>query len=257
MSISHGHFVWYELMTTDTEAARAFYSEVVGWGAQDASMPGMSYTLFTAATTPASGLMDLPEDARKTGAPPHWMGYVAVEDVDATAERVKNLGGMVHVPPRDIPNVGRFAVVADPQTATFALFRPSSPGQAQPPEPGAPGRIGWHELFAVDWEKAFAFYNHLFGWQKADAVDIGPLGTYQLFSAGGQTLGGMFTKPPSVPVPFWLYYVNVADIDAATARTKDRGGQILNGPMEVPGGSWIVQATDPQGAMFALVGRRA
>ena len=120
----------------------------------------------------------------------------------------------------------------------------------------APGRVGWHELLAADWEKAWAFYSELFGWQKAD-TDIGAMGTYQLFSAGGQTIGGMFTKPPTVPVPFWLYYFNVGDIDAAVRRVKAGSGQVLNGPIEVPGGSWIVQCTDPQGAIFALVGSGA
>jgi predicted enzyme related to lactoylglutathione lyase len=256
MATSPGSFVWYELMTTDTEAAKAFYSNVIGWSAQDASMPDMTYTLFKVGDVPAAGLMNLPEEARRMGAPPSWMGYVAVDDVDATAERVKSLGGAVHVAPSDIPNVGRFSVVADPQGAALALFKSSNPAQDQPAELGAPGRAGWHELFAADWEKAFVFYAELFGWQKADAIDMGPMGTYQLFSAGGSPIGGMFNKPPPVPAPFWLYYVSVGDFDAAAERAKAGGGQILNGPMEVPGGSWIVQAMDPQGAMFALVGRR-
>jgi uncharacterized protein len=254
---SHGRFVWYELMTTDMEAAKAFYANVVGWGTRDASMPGMAYTLFTAGEASVSGLMDLPEDARKKmGAKPSWIGYVGVNDVDATADRIKHLGGTVHVPPKEIPNISRFSVVADPQMATLALFKWLKPGQEEPAELSTPGRVGWHELLAADWEKALAFYGELFGWQKADA-DIGAMGTYQLFSAGGQTIGGMFTKPPMVPVPFWLYYFNIGDIDAAAKRVKVGHGQILNGPIEVPGGSWIVQCTDPQGAMFALVGKRS
>jgi len=120
----------------------------------------------------------------------------------------------------------------------------------------ARGRVGWHELLAADCEKAFAFYAELFGWQKADA-DTGAMGTYQLFSAEGQTIGGMFTKPPTVPVPFWLYYFNIGDIDLAMKRVKAGSGQILNGPIEVPGNRWIVQCTDPQGAIFALVGKRS
>ena len=256
MSDSHGRFVWYELMTTDTGAAKAFYGDVDGWGAQDAPMPGMRYTLFMLGDTHVGGLMDLPEDARKMGAPPSWIGYVAVHDVDATAEEVKRLGGAVHVPPRDIPDVGRFAVIADPQGATLALFKSSRPGPDQSPEPMTPGRTGWHELLAADWQKAFAFYSDLFGWQKADAVPMGEMGVYQLFSIDGPPIGGMFTKPPMVPVPFWLYYFTVPDIDAAAARVTAAGGQIVMGPTEVPGGAWIVQGRDPQGAMFALVGMR-
>jgi predicted enzyme related to lactoylglutathione lyase len=254
---SHGRFVWYELMTTDMEAAKAFYANVVGWGTRDASMPGRAYTLFTAGEASVSGLMVLPEDARKKmGAKPTWIGYVGVNDVDATADRIKRLGGTVHVPPQEIPNISRFSVVADPQMATLALFKWLKPGQVEPAELSAPGRVGWHELLAADWEQALAFYGELFGWQKADA-DTGEMGTYALFSAGGQTIGGMFTKPAMVPVPFWLYYFNIGDIDAAAKRVKAGRGQILNGPIAVPGGNWIVQCTDPQGAMFALVGKRS
>jgi uncharacterized protein len=252
---SHGHFAWYELTTTDMEVAKAFYADVVGWGTQDASMPGAAYTLFTAGGAPVSGLAGLPEEAKKLGFRPGWLGYVGVNDVDAAAERIKQLGGAVHVPPMDIPDISRFSVGVDPQMATIALFRWLKPGQEQPAELDTPGRVGWHELIAADWEKAWAFYRELFGWQKAD-VDTGAMGTYQLFSAGGQTIGGMFNKPAAVPVPFWLYYFNVGDIDAAAKRVKDGGGQILDGPIEVPGDRWIVQCTDPQGAIFALVGKR-
>jgi hypothetical protein len=135
------------------------------------------------------------------------------------------------------------------------LVKQLSPGQEEPAALGNPGRVGWHELFAADWEKAFAFYSELFDWRKADA-DIDPLGTYQPFSAGGQTIGGMFTKPPMVSVPFWLYYFNVGDIDAAAQRVKAAGGRILEGPIEVPGGRRIVRCMDPQDAMFALTEKR-
>jgi predicted enzyme related to lactoylglutathione lyase len=110
---------------------------------------------------------------------------------------------------------------------------------------------------ADDWQKAFGFYSELFGWQKSDAMPMGEMGTYQMFSTGGQAIGGMFNKPPAVPAPYWLYYFNVGDIDVAVERVWANGGQILNGPMEVPGGHWIIQGKDPQGAMFALVGKRA
>ena len=256
MPESQGRFVWYELMTTDTGAAKAFYGKVVGWGTQDMPMPDMTYTMFLAGETPMGGLMDLPEASRKMGVPPNWMGYVAVNDVDASAAQAKRLGGTVNVPPTDIPDVGRFSVISDPQGSVLALFKALTAAPDQPPAPGTPGRVGWHELLAVDRETAFAFYSELFGWQKSDAIDMGPMGTYQLFSTGGQVIGGMFNKPPAIPAPFWLYYVNVGDIDAATDRVKAGGGQILNGPMEVPGGDWIIQGMDPQHAMFALVGKR-
>jgi hypothetical protein len=257
MSSFQGRFVWYELMTTDTGAAKQFYGSVVGWGSEDASVPGIEYTSFTADGVQVGGLMALPDEVKKMGAPPSWSGYIAVDDVDAATARVKELGGSVHMPPRDIPNVGRFSVVADPQAAAFILFKSSNPGQDQPADLTAPGRIGWHELYASDWEKAFAFYSEMFGWQKDQAMDMGPMGIYQLFAYDGRQVGGMFNKPAGVPVNFWLYYFNVGDIDAAADRVTKGGGKILMGPMEVPGGGmFIIQGLDPQGAMFALVGKR-
>jgi uncharacterized protein len=249
----HGSFAWYELVTTDMEAAKAFYTKVMGWGALDMSVPGRAYTLFVAGNVLVSGLMDLPEDARRTGAKLGWLGYVGVDDVDAAADRIKRLGGAVLVPPTDAPSISRFSIFSDPQTATLALLKWQRPGPARPVELDGPGRVGWHELLAADLEKALAFYSELFGWQNADA-DTGEMGTYQLFSVAGQAIGGMLTRPPMVPDPFWLYYFNVGDLDAAAQRVKAGGGQILDGPFEVPGGTCIVRCTDPQGAMFALEG---
>jgi predicted enzyme related to lactoylglutathione lyase len=256
MASSHGRFLWYELATTDMQSAKAFYTAVVGWGTQDISMPGEAYTLFTAGGTSVSGVMELTQDARNMGLRPGWLGYVGVDDVDAAAERIKELGGAVHVPPTDIPDISRFSIAVDPQTATIALLKWLNGSHGPRAEPDAPGRVGWHELLAADWEKAFAFYRELFGWQKAEA-DTGAAGTYQLFSAAGQTIGGMFTKPVIEPVPFWLYYFNVGDIDLAVRRVKAGGGTILNGPIELPGKRWIVRCTDPQGAIFALAGKRS
>jgi predicted enzyme related to lactoylglutathione lyase len=251
----HGRFAWYELITTDVAAAQAFYTKVVGWGAQEASTPGLPYTLFTAGKASVSGLMELPDEARRKGATPRWMGYVGVKDADATADRLKALGGAVYVPPTD-SNIGRIAVVADPQTANLGLVQELKTGQRQSPaELGKPGRVGWHELLAADWQKAFAFYGELFDWQRADA-EIGPTDTYQLFSAGGQTLGGMYTKRRTDPVPYWLFYINVDDIDAAMERVRTGGGQVFEGPLEMPGGNWIARCGDPQGAAFALQGQR-
>src|SRR5208283_5405875 len=252
---SHGRFVWYELMTTDMDAAKAFYTKVVGWGTQDVSMPGMPYSLFTVAGSSVSGLMRLPEEAKKIGERSSWIGYVGVNDVDATADQIKRLGGTVHVPPQNILSISRFAVVADPQMATLALVQWLTPRREEPADRDAPGQIRWHDLLAADWEKAFAFYNEIFGWQKEN-LDDAAMNAYQLFSAGGQTIGGMFTKPSTVQVPFWLHYFNVGNIDAAVKRVKAGGGEIIEEPFEVSGGGWIVQCVDPQGAMFALVGTR-
>jgi uncharacterized protein len=250
----HGRFVWYELHTTDVEGAAAFYTEVVGWGTRDLSMPGRAYKVFTVGAASVTGLMTLSDEARRRGAMPSWIGYVGVNDVDAASELTKKLGGAVQFGPTDVANFSRFAVVTDPQAAMLALIKLQDPEQERPAEFGQPGRVGWHELLAADWEQACAFYGTLFDWHKGKA-EGGPMGTYQLFSIGGRTIGGMFTKPPTVPVPFWLYYFDVPDIDVAAERIKAAGGEIVEGPAAVPGG-WILRATDPQGAVFALMGAR-
>ena len=250
-----GCFAWYELITTDVAAAEAFYRSVVGWGTEDASTPELSYTLFTSGKVRTCGLMELPEEGRKMGARPRWMGYVGVNDVDIAADRLTRLGGAVYVPPTNT-NIGRISVVADPQAATFALISEPKPGQPQSVGYDKPGRVSWHELLAADWEKAFPFYSEIFGWQEVD-VEISETETYQSFSAGGLTIGGMFTKRPVEPVPFWLFYFNVEDIDAAVERVKAGGGQASEELHELPGGRWIARCADPQGALFALEGRQS
>lgn len=249
-----GKFVWYELMTSDSKAAEAFYRQVMGWEMKDAGMTDFSYTLLSAGPAMVGGLMTIPDEACAMGVRPAWTGYVGVDDVDADAARIKAAGGAIHKGPADIPNVGRFAVCADPHGAVFMLFKPASDDGPPPVAPGTPGHVGWHELHAGDRESDFAFYADLFGWTRAEAVDMGPMGIYQTFGAGGPAFGGMMTRTPDMPVPFWLYYFNVAAVDAAIARVGAGGGKVINGPMQVPGGSWIAQCLDPQGAMFALVG---
>lgn len=248
-------FVWYDLMTTDPQAALAFYGAVVGWTSELMDNSGTPYHLLMAGGVPAGGLMAIPIEA--AGARPVWMGYVGVEDVDAAADSIRQAGGAVHHAPQDIPGVGRFAVVADPQGAAFQLFKGVPSDDATAPTPMSPGSIGWHELHSSDPEAAFRFYESQFGWRRDEAMDMGPMGTYQLFATTGDACGGMMRLPEGMPASNWLYYFAVDDIDRAKAALEAEGGQTLNGPMEVPGGAWIVQALDPQGAMFALVGMRA
>ncbi len=256
MSSKAGKFVWYDLMTTDTKAAQDFYSAVVGWTAKDSGMPGMDYTLLYSGPSMVAGLMPVPPDAAAMGVKPAWMGYIAVDDVDAFAERVTKAGGAIYRPPTDIPGVGRFAVAADPHGAGFYLFK----GEGEPaPEPpfDKPGFIGWHELLAGDGVKAFDFYSGLFDWTRDEAIDMGPLGVYQTFAAGGKAMGGMMTKTPETPRPNWLYYFLVDGIESAKTRVEKAGGTVVFGPMEVPGGQWIINGIDPQGAMFALLGPKS
>ena len=257
MSKSHGKFVWYDVVTTDTKAAESFYRSVIGWDTSDSGMTDRSYTLLCVGSAMVGGLMPIPEDARRAGVRPAWMGYIAVDDVDVYAKRVKSAGGAIHRGPEDIPGVGRFAVAGDPHGAGFMLFKGTSDEAPVPAPAGTPGHIGWRELHAGDLEGAFAFYSGLFGWTKAEALDMGPMGLYQTFAIDGTQSGGIMTKTPQTPGPFWLYYFNVAAVEAAMTRVKSGGGQVLNGPHQVPGGSWIIQCFDPQGAMFALVGPKS
>jgi len=247
-------FAWYELLTTDLPAAESFYGKVVGWTAQDASTPQFAYRVFSSDEAPVAGLMELPLDGQKKGATPRWVGYVAVRDIDATVARLKALGGTVYVPPTD-SNIGRIAVVADPQTATLALVGGLTYATAAPIEPGACGRVGWHELLASEGKAAFGFYSAVFGWEKPPAEQA-LLESYQLFAAGGRMLGGMFTKFAAAPVPFWLYYFDVADLDSAIDQVKAGGGRVAQGPIELWDGHWAARCIDPQGAMFAVQGPR-
>lgn len=253
MSTANSLFVWYELMTTDPAAAQAFYSQVIGWQAADSGMPGMSYTLLSAGPHQVAGLMALPPETAAAGAPPSWMGYISVDDVDAKAAAAQQAGGSVLRPADDIPGIGRFAVVADPHGAVFCLYKDKSNMPYTPPAAGTVGTFGWHELMAGALDPAWDFYSQLLGWTKTEAMDMGPMGTYQMFAAGDHTLGGMMTKPPEMPAASWLYYVNVEAMDAAVARVQAGGGRTISDVMQVPGGSWVVSCTDPQGAMFALV----
>ncbi len=248
-----GHFNWYELMTSDPKAALAFYGSVVGWTGQAFEGP-QDYTVLQAGEDGVGGVMPIPEEAKAAGARPVWLGYVSVPDVDAAIASLKAAGGSVHREPWDIPNVGRLAMAADPQGAVFMMMTPASQARSETP-PDTPGHTGWRELHTTDWEKAFGFYSEQFGWAKDEAVNMGEMGTYQIIAENGSRIGAMFNSP-NVPHPAWLFYFNVPSIDAAVEKVKAGGGQIVNGPMEVPGGAWIINALDPQGAMFALVGAK-
>lgn len=255
MTNDHGRFIWYELMTPDVAAAKRFYAEVIGWTAQDMPMgPGMTYTILNANGAGVAGAMALNPEHKAQGIPPNWTGYVFVDDCDAAAAKAKNLGGSVMREPADIPGVGRFAIIADPHAAVIAIMKPVPPSEARPNiSRGTVGHGSWHELYAGDAESDIVFYQSLFGWKETNRHDMGPMGVYHLFGNADGQVGGMMTRPPQIPRPCWTYYFETGDIQAAAERINQSGGTVLMGPMEVPDGSWIVQAVDPQGANFALV----
>src|SRR5688500_10119997 len=242
-----GSFVWCELLTTDPAAAGPFYSKVVGW----TTAPfGPAYTTFNTKSGSVGGMMALPDDAKRMGAPPNWLMYVGTPNVDETATRVAQLRGRVLKQPADIPGTGRFAVVQDPHGATFGIYTPNTPRAAKA-KPDA-GEFSWFELYTPHPDGAWSFYQSLFGWEKTSAMDMGEMGVYQMFGRGGGIPNGGIMKPPPGAPAAWQPYVRVADAKAAAATAQAAGGKIVNGPMEVPGGDWIAQGMDPQGAMFAV-----
>lgn len=245
-----GRFVWYEDLAKDPKAAVDFYADVVGWKTQPFE-GNKDYVMWVGTQGPLGGVMKLPDEAAKMGFAPHWMAHVLVENVDATVAQAKKLGGKVHKEPTDIPTVGRFAVIGDPQGAFVSVFTPTSPMEVH--DTSKAGEFCWNELLTSDSLAAFKFYSQLFGWKILDEMDMGPMGTYRVFGIGDKQMGGIMTTPKgNTTPPTWIYYTETPDLDAALERAKKRGAKVMNGPMEVPGGGRIAQLTDPQGAAFAL-----
>lgn len=249
----HGDFIWYELMTSDPETASAFYRAVIGWTSDKFADPASDYQVFSAGDTPVAGLMHPPAEADSNGAHPSWFGYIGVDDVDATAQRMGKAGGTVHVEPRTIPDVGRFAMLSDPQGAALYVMRgePDEASAAFAPE--SSGHCQWNELSTSDPDAALSFYGQQFGWKKGQAMPMDDLGSYQIFQQNGADIGAVMKAQSGMPSA-WLFYFGVDDIDAAATAIAANGGQIHHGPADVPDDSRIIVATDPQGAMFGLVG---
>lgn len=253
-TMPRGRVVWYDCMTTDPTKARDFYTKLIGWTITPMPSEGGTYEMWTGPKGPLGGVMQLPEEAAKMGAPSHWLMYVGTPDVAATVREASALGAKVWVPPREIPGIGQFAVLADPQGAMFAVYCSSQPATDEV-TPAIVGEFGWHELATSDPEAAWAFYAKLFDWEKREVHDMGPIGLYQTWGRPGwpMAIGAVFPRPAEMPVSCWTLYVRVADINAAVASERALGGQVLMDPMEVPGGAWVAPCMDPTGAMFALL----
>lgn len=257
MSDRHGTPIWYELMSKNPLAALRFYSAVVGWQIDESPPPDstMDYRMIGAGDGLVGGIFRLTEDMCQNGASPCWMMYIGVDDVDACVTAIASAGGSVQMAAFDIPGVGRIAMVSDPQGAPFYVMRGTSDGTSTACDPDRVGHGAWHELHAADGPKAADFYSAQFGWRKSRGVDMGPMGIYQLFAIGGRDLGGIMTDD-RFPRPAWLIYFRVDGIERAARRIVEAGGQVIHGPMEVPGGGWIVNGLDTEGAMFALTGAK-
>jgi hypothetical protein len=242
-----GRFVWHELLTPNKASAHDFYSKAVGWTKQ-AWDQDPSYTMFAAPSGPLGASIEARDAA------PHWRPYIGTPDVDATVAAATRLGAKVTSPPTSLPNAGRYAVLSDPQGATFGIH--SSSTEPQPETDAQHGDFRWHELAtSADPVAAFAFYKELFGWDELGRHDMGPMGTYVLFGRNGKQIGGMFDKGKQgrTGAAYWVGYVRVPDLHATVATVKAEGGNLLTGPMEVPGDDWIAQFSDPHGALFAVL----
>ena len=251
-----GRPVWYELMTSDPAAAETFYKKVVGWTAAPFEESPNPYTVFKrSGDVGVAGLMKTPDGMNM---PPFWSMYIAVPKLEEALAHIKRLGGSELSGIIDVPTVGRLEMVKDPQGAAFYIIEPEPRGERPEAAPEV-GEASWHELMTTDMDAAMKFYQDVFGWKPSESMDMGEMGRYQMFDRPHGMIGGMMNKGPemaNVP-PYWGIYFRVPDVDAAVERVKANGGQILNGPMEVPGGDRILNAMDPQGAAFSLHSKKA
>lgn len=254
MPNAHGDFIWFELRTSDPDAAQDFYAKVVGWTIADSGMPGMDYRILNAPDGSIGGLMKMPDG---DGAP-IWLGYVGVDDVDRSVEQMTGAGATVQMPAMTVEGVGRMAMLADPLGAVLYVMRGESDGTSTAfrMAPDSFGHVVWAELTSSDPEAAKRFYADAFGWRQEGGMPMGPLGDYQFLHNARGSLGAVM--PSSVPgsVPGWLYYLHVQNIDAAAAEVRSSGGTVVQEPMEIPGGDFSLIGLDPQGARFGLVGPR-
>src|SRR4051812_31446434 len=245
-----GRFVWHQLMTRDVAGAKKFYSKLVGWKTIPWPLDP-AYTVCHADAGPVAGIMEIPPDV-PAEVPPHWIQFIGTRDVDGTADAAVRAGGSVLKAPGDMQGAGRYALLKDPQGATFAII---SPENARPESDGMPplGTFSWHELATTDNEAAFAFYSGLFGWDAITRMDMGPSGVYLIFGQNGKQRGGMYVKPADMPAPpNWMPYAHVPSADKGFVLARSAGAQEMMAPMDVPGGSRIAAVIDPAGAMFAV-----
>ena len=260
-----GSHIWYELMTPDPDGSKAFYDAVVGWNIEaQSSVPGgaVDYRMIGRSDGGnAGGMLKLDDAMQDHGARPMWLGYLYVPDVDATVAAITADGGKILMPPHDAPGIGRFAMVTDPVGVPFYLMKPAPP--AADPDASSdvfsvdqPQHVRWNELATTDQDGAIAFFNRHFGWGQEGDMDMGPMGTYRFLQHGGVTIGAVMNKPPQMPQSAWTYYIGIDDIDRAANAVTNGGGTIHHGPIEIPGGEFSLNAIDPQGATFGLVGPR-
>jgi uncharacterized protein len=256
-----GNFIWYELMTPDPDGSKAFYDAVVGWTIGEAAPEFNGYRMIGRSDGKfAGGVLPITDEMQQHGARPVWLGYIHVRDVDRSVASIEQAGGKVLMT-HDIPNVGRIAMVTDPQGAPFYVMKPIPPAddpnaQSDVFSPDLAQHVRWNELSTTDPDGAIDFYRRQFGWGQEGDMDMGEMGKYRFIQSGATTIGAVMRKPPQLPVSVWSYYIGVDSIDRAIDAIEAGGGKVLHGPMEIPGGEYALNGMDPQGAAFGLVGPR-
>ena len=260
MANPHGSFIWYELLSPDPVASKAFYDAVVGWDIEpEPGMEGVDYRMIRRSDGGhAGGVLRLSEEMSGAGGRPVWLGYIAVDDVDATVAAVHQDGGKVMMPAYDMGGVGRLAMVADLQGAPFYVMTPTGEdGQASDVfSVDRAQHVRWNELSSSDPSGAIAFYTRHFGWKQEGGMPMGEMGDYQFLHHAGETIGAVMPKMPQMPVSMWSYYFGVDSIDRGAEAVRTGGGTIVQEPVQIPGGEYSLVAVDPQGAAFGLVGPR-
>jgi hypothetical protein len=241
MAYKHGNFVWFELVTPHIDKAKAFYPETLGWGSTEMDMGDFSYTMLTADDAPQSGVVAPKMD----GVASHWASYVSVPDVDGAAAKAKKHGGKIVVDPFDIPNVGRACLVADPQGATFFLFKGAES------DDNASTVFHWNELWAKDAKAVLPFYEQVLGYDVRE-MDMGEM-TYYVLESDGRSCGGVMTSPIAEAPAMWLPYVTVDDPDAAAQRAERHGGAIKQAPQDVDGVGRFGVIADATGAVLGVI----
>jgi len=254
-----GDFIWYELMTPDAEGAKAFYDAVVGWNIGEAVAEYNGYRMIGRSDGGfAGGVLPLTAEMQQHGARPTWLGYICVSDVDEKIAAVEAAGGKALMPATDIPNVGRIAMVADPQGAPFYVMKPIPPAndpnaQSDVFSMTAAQRVNWNELSTSDPAAARRFYGEQFGWASEEFMPMGEMGEYRFIDHHGQRIGALCGTMPGQHSK-WRYYFRVPSIAKAKEVVEAKSGTVVMGPHQVPTGDWILIGSDPQGAEFALVG---
>ncbi len=260
MAHKPGSFIWYELMTTDANAAARFYGDVVGWTIAAQPPPdGQDYRMIGRSDGGhLGGVLQLTAGMQAGGAHPAWLGYLHVKDVDAATKAIEADGGKTVMPKKELP-VGQIAMVTDPMGTPFYVMNPVPP--ADKPDavsdvfhPTAAQHVRWNELASPDLSRAKAFYAKHFGFEFNEVMPMGAMGDYCFIDHGGVRLGAIMSQQQASEPAAWVLYFGVPSVEKAKRAIEAGGGKVTMGPHQVPGGDWIVTAIDPQGAAFGVVG---